>query len=291
MNLHKIYGVIFIAFFFNGYSAKAKPMDSIRMELKKGKWYVVYQMEKGQGIFSVCKKYNVERKDLESANRTDLNQLKKGDLIFVPYLVGDTLNELRNAKVMENQKNILKVAVKDTLPKMDEAHANADAIENTFNGKHIVLQGENLLKIAQKYKVTQQQLMKWNNLRSNRINTGQELIVSGALVIKPYEKWNIANSITSKASYQGSVIYNKEVIEQTGLAINNSSVQGLVMKDVPIGTWVLITNLDNAQQCVARVSSNETDKSNDYVLVYDDNIKKQINAGASLRLSIKYAIY
>ncbi|MBX2963361.1 MAG: LysM peptidoglycan-binding domain-containing protein [Cyclobacteriaceae bacterium] len=49
--------------------------------------------------------------------------------------------------------------------------------ESSFNTMHTVKQGDNLGRIAMQYGVGVQQLKEWNNLKSDRINVGQQLIV------------------------------------------------------------------------------------------------------------------
>jgi membrane-bound lytic murein transglycosylase D len=43
---------------------------------------------------------------------------------------------------------------------------------------HIVVAGENLFRISQKYNVTVEEIKKWNNLPDNNIKVGQKLIIN-----------------------------------------------------------------------------------------------------------------
>lgn len=49
--------------------------------------------------------------------------------------------------------------------------------ENTFNIMYTVRQGDNLGRIAMNHRVSIRQLKEWNNLKSDRINVGQQLII------------------------------------------------------------------------------------------------------------------
>ncbi len=74
--------------------------------------------------------------------------------------------------------------------KINEVHANADEIKAVVLRRHIVQQGETLTKIAQKYKVTVEDLTKWNALRATTIRVGEELVITRGGTIQPFEAWN-----------------------------------------------------------------------------------------------------
>lgn len=50
-----------------------------------GKQYILHQVEKGETIFSLCEKYNIEQKELVGANPQLIFGLKEADSIKIPY--------------------------------------------------------------------------------------------------------------------------------------------------------------------------------------------------------------
>lgn len=98
------------------------------------------------------------------------------DAIIVPPSQATVLppNNILNATI--NEYGIVKPQVKDpTTIRM-------------ANVRHIVVQGETLSTIAEKYNCREQDLRNWNDLSSNKLSIGQELIiVKDADVSKVYE--------------------------------------------------------------------------------------------------------
>lgn len=62
------------------------------------------------------------------------------------------------------------------LANLSELSAQAPTTIN--EGRHVVAKKQTLFRIAKKYKVSVADLMTWNNLSSENISIGQELIVS-----------------------------------------------------------------------------------------------------------------
>jgi membrane-bound lytic murein transglycosylase D len=119
---------------------------------------------------------NVEMEDLEFFNP----QYKKGIIPASaenPYLlrlpmefIGTFLNNETSLYAYKTQKGIEKEKLLEEIKKVSD------------RSLHIVRSGENLGLIARKYRVSVNQLMAWNNLRSTMIRPGQKLVVysSGA---------------------------------------------------------------------------------------------------------------
>lgn len=290
----KVLSVFFVLLL--AFAVYADPKDSVRTELIRGKRYIIHRVEKGQGLYAIARRYGVEAKQVTEANAEKSGRFKKGDLIRVPLMTIDT--SARAVKEDGKSKSLDRLPVEkiniDSLKpagtRLDEAHANADVKEAAKSRTHTVVPGETVNKIAQKYKITPQLLVKWNGIRDNRIDVGQELIIDGSLVIKPYEKWNAPNSITARSNIPQNIVATTEIVEESGFAGTDET--GMVLhKTAPAGTLMLITNIDNGKQAYVKVSGKLDDQLKNVVILLDDVTKQMLGPSTGLiRVNLKYAL-
>ncbi len=62
----------------------AKPLDSLRLELKQGKKFIVYRVLKGEKIEDIASKYETEESTLLSMNPLIQTEVKPGQIIKIP---------------------------------------------------------------------------------------------------------------------------------------------------------------------------------------------------------------
>ena len=167
---------------------------------------IVYTVKKGDSLYSISKKYNTTVDEIKKYNNLTSNLLNIGDRIIIPcnvendyknlnnnyvdYVVvkGDTLysiakkfntsvdkiielNDLKNNNLSIGQKLIV-----------DDRSGVSSVLEcfgdnNIDVQKYTVKKGESLYSIAKKFNTSVDSLKRKNNLSSNLINVGQELII------------------------------------------------------------------------------------------------------------------
>lgn len=123
----------------------ASPLDSIGVEKKNGKTYILHQVDIKESLYSISRKYGVKVDEIRAANpdlKTD--ELKVGQTILIPS----------------------KTAISSTSSKSNEAEK-----------VHIVKKGESYYKIAQRYGVDIEKLKKANN--NKEVKTGDKMIIPG----------------------------------------------------------------------------------------------------------------
>lgn len=113
--------------------------------------YVYHKILKGETVYAITKKYNVEEKKLASYNPTLNSGLKEGD-----YLI-----------IGEKKKNSSTKHVASSTP-----------ISLVTSETYTVLQSETLYGISKKLNVSQDDLLKWNPEVKDGIKQGQVLKVS-----------------------------------------------------------------------------------------------------------------
>jgi membrane-bound lytic murein transglycosylase D len=123
-----------------------------------------YEVQKGDNLFSIAKKFNVSLEDLKKWNNLDDLNVQTGSKLAL-------VNKDENA-VAEAPKTETKIV------------------------DHKVRKGEYLGSIAKKYNVTLAEIKEWNGLESNSVKLGETLIVSKKEVaineVKTSKKENIA---------------------------------------------------------------------------------------------------
>jgi LysM repeat protein len=268
----------------------AKPLDSVRVENSAGKRYIIHKVEKGQGLFAIARRYNAEVRKVIEANGEKTTHLSAGDILRIP--MQDLVVDYPQHSLKENRLAMAKAPVgnepKKTVRLIDEVHANAQEVMN--ERLHTVQAGETLSRIAARYKVTQQLLLRWNGLKTSRLEIGQELIVASSLVVKPYEKWNAPNSVSIAIAPSTRQFQIAELVEQTGLACT-SSTDTLTHHEAPVGSLILVTDLDSGRQCYVKVLGNSLSAGEHYVILLSPAIQARLGGQTAIaRVSLKYII-
>ena len=162
-------------------SSVALTPDSVGVKTIGGKKFIVHKIDKGETFYSIAKKYNITVKELEEANPDISDKIIAGKILFVPIKdtpevsIGMTKQELIKPK--DTIKKVNDVPVKQT-PKTDSvAKVISPTTKNQAPINYTVKGGDNLGIIAGKYHTTISALKAWNNLKNDRINIGQVLIV------------------------------------------------------------------------------------------------------------------
>ena len=223
-------------FMFSVGSLWASAIDSVGSEVINGKVYVLHQVSEGETVYSISVQYKVQMRDIVAVSPEVKKGLFIGMIIRVPY-VG-----------------------KQEVP-----------VAKTTQGSHKVKVGETLFSISRMYKVTVEQLMMWNNLESSTLSIGQELLVTGKVIVsaapkeepspKPEKevntKGNLIHIVTQGEGLYGVArIYNVTVdditkwnqLQSTSLSIGQELIVGLNAK----AHYVHPIRIDTAQESIGR---------------------------------------
>lgn len=161
------YNFLFAFFMFiSSYELLATPPDSLRTEKQKGKIMVVHQVEQGETLYSISKRYDAELKEIVKANKIENNTISLGQLIYIPITKEKNTKPVRTEKV-------------DSLV-VQAPPLKADSTKESESQKryHVVQPKETLYSISKMYGISIDQIKKINSLESNALSVGQSLIVS-----------------------------------------------------------------------------------------------------------------
>ena len=120
--------------------------------------FKTHTIRKGDTLNKICKKYDITKTTLLKANNLRKAKLTPGKRLRIPHLV--STYTLLSAEELAKRKN--------------QSSKNNNFIV------HTIKPGETVSEIAQKYSVSSQMIVEWNNLTSiNRIRAGQKLTLYG----------------------------------------------------------------------------------------------------------------
>ena len=249
--------------------------DSLRTENRDGQLFIIHQIDAGETLYGISRRYGVEVKKIVDANGIENNNLQLGQVISIPLKkpsqtevkpikgldkvhvvkAGETLYALgRQYKVAVEkikkwnrlQGESLDIGQEITIGKSAQKENKAANIEEVpFKGamKHFVQMGETLERISSKRNVSQDSLMSWNNLRSDNLKIGQ------ILWYRPYDR-------IGEISVSTKELYGKKVQEGVARQIDNmedSDKYLALHKTLPPGTLLEVRNLMNNKKVFVRV--------------------------------------
>jgi LysM repeat protein len=242
------------------------PFDSVGIERKGDKVYVLHKVEPKQTLFSILKRYGSSLTEYRTENPGIEEAVKTDQLVRVPY-----------------KKKVWTPAAPSSKPQTD-----ASATSSGIN-VHTVGTSEGLYRIALKYNTTMANLRLWNSLASDNLQPGQQLVVTEQEYLKrkregtpapippkpapevatpkapepvkpaPVEQPKTEEKDDKPTSRTEPVNDGnlKNVIEK-GVAelidVEDSSGKYLALhRTAPIGTMVMITNESNNQKVYVKV--------------------------------------
>lgn len=295
--------IALLLFVLAGTTSYAIQADSIGTKVKNGKVYILHQVEKGDGMYAISKRYNVPLAELIAENPGSESVIKIGQIIWVPT----------------GEEATVEPRVEDFFDRTDshqpkEAEPVKDST-STFAVYHTVSKGETLFAIARKYNTSVHVIKDLNNLSSDVLSEGQKLLVPNEAgfvevvpsidqTIKDIQKdVNASQSVkdTQRIEVEGYSIkvvrleeYNLEKVEETGtyLAAGDdipSDKNFCYHFNAPIGTVIQVTNpVTNDAVFVKVIGNFDRQDSSSSIIILSDKSASAIGlkgSGASVNLS------
>lgn len=182
------------------FSVFPNPADSVGLERRGDKVYIVHRVETKETLFGISRRYKVPMSQILEVNPDAKKGLDIGQLILIPYVETTPLAQSGGIHVVKPSETLYfisklyEVSVEDIkkwnnlernelnvgqkLRIIKKAQNKVQKDTNKGGNWHIVKAGETLFAVSRQYDVTIDQLRKWNNLSSNRISVGQRIKVS-----------------------------------------------------------------------------------------------------------------
>jgi LysM repeat protein len=125
----------------------ATESDSLRMEMIRGKQYVVYQVGPRETLYSISRRYGASVQSILEQNPTADAGLEIGQILKIPYAPRPK-----------------------TVP----------AVKTSQGIIHKVVAKETLFSLARQYNVTVDDIKFWNTLKDNSLTVGQDILIKKA---------------------------------------------------------------------------------------------------------------
>jgi len=157
--------------------AGSMPVDSIGIENRNGKTFVLHRVVPKETVFALSRRYHVPVDQIVNANPTVQSGLSVGQTVYIPratVLAPATTNQPASANTAVS--TIPAPSTTITTPTNSTA-VNTFVVDANGNKIHRVAAKQTLFSIARLYQVSTNDLIKWNKLTSNELSIGDELVV------------------------------------------------------------------------------------------------------------------
>lgn len=132
--------------------------------VKQAKDIIIYNVQKGDSLYNIARRYNLDVNDLIEYNQLFNTVLTIGQQLIIPIYDESILNNNTNNSDSTNNTN--------------NNNNNDNEINNLNNTiTYIVKSGDTLYSIAKRYNINVNELITYNNLDSNMISIGQQLSI------------------------------------------------------------------------------------------------------------------
>lgn len=293
--------------------AFAEPADSIGTKVKNGKIFILHEVEKGQGLFSISRRYGVELSRIIAANPGSDKVINVGQVLFIP-----------TDKNAPFEEKVVKDYFSQDKPATAPAEESKKSEKTTFAGYHIVQEGETLYSISKKYQTTVEVIRDLNNLGDAPLSLGQKLLVpkkeesqENKQEAKKEGQKDLEVKNTNddqretKASRKGNAVskenYSKTIEKIAEFDIEKISEKGFAGEldkeegdptrnychhhEAEVGTVIMVTNPANGKSVFVKVLKNVPLDEQDGVMIYmTEAARKSIGLDKSkARVELNYA--
>ncbi|PIQ20830.1 MAG: peptidoglycan-binding protein [Cytophagales bacterium CG18_big_fil_WC_8_21_14_2_50_42_9] len=145
--------------------AKSLPIDSVGVENRNGKTFVVHRVEPKETVFALSRRYRVAVDQIVKANANIQSGLSIGQIIYIPRAAAPGIEQPVSTPAAAG------------VPVAATAASKTFVVDAQGNKMHRVAPKQTLYAISRLYAVSPEDLKKWNKLTSNEISVGDELIV------------------------------------------------------------------------------------------------------------------
>lgn len=239
-----------------------------------------YKVQRGDSLNDIASKYDVDVADLKKWNNLRSNSIAYGRSLKI--ITGDSNAEVKKEPVKEEIIAQIKAVRHNALvtDSKSKKGISTDTLSTNKANVYVVQKGENLFAIAQKYKVTVAEIIKWNHLEGSNVHTGTTLQLKEKLTSEAEES---KEELTSAPELR-----NIEYVVQKGDNLGNIAKKfGTSLADLK--EWNNLTDNNIALGSSLIVAKNEVKINTDRATVSSFK-KKDSYAEVSKKEAISYYV-
>lgn len=228
------------------------PLDSLRTEQIDGKLFIIHQVDQGETLYALSRRYKTSIPNIISHNPSAKMDLKVGAMMKIPLSapsaidgsemishqvksketlfsiahlyevkVGDikSWNNLTTNELSIGQNIYVKSSVKPVI--------SITKIDSNIYATHQLQKGETLYSLSKKYKTSVDQLRSWNNLQDNTLSIRQLLIVGKKAIPTLNEVYNTKIGRDSISVDSTTNVVPTEVGSQTDITQTSDRVKNI----------------------------------------------------------------
>lgn len=306
--------LIGIIFLFISSFAFGHKTDSIGVRVKNGVTFILHQVENGDGLYGLSRKYSVPLETIIDANPGSDQVIKIGQVIWIPT----TLKPVLQDKLVSDYFNNTKVMSDADKSKNETSSGEV----STFAKYHKVLPGETLYSISKKYNTSVEMIMNLNNMTESNISVGKRILVQDGqaktVIIKKMEsspeveeneellnERNLeiqveTNTTLNSSGYSKTVEklkeYDIEKVEETGIvSVGDPQIpedKNFAMHfNAPVGQVIMVTNVVNKKSVFVKIIGNfEKPDNSAEIIKLSSYSAKSIDIKKEDKVLLSYAI-
>lgn len=160
--------------------AGSMPVDSIGIENRNGKTFVLHRVVPKETVFALSRRYHVPVDQIVNANPTVQSGLSVGQTVYIPRTTATV--SVPNPVVPASSGTSVASTTAPApgtvaTPATNTIAAKTFVVDANGNKIHRVAAKQTLFSIARLYQVTTNDIIKWNKLTTNELNIDDELVV------------------------------------------------------------------------------------------------------------------
>ncbi len=313
-------GIIALLAVFCTLSVFAHKTDSIGTKVKNDKTYIMHKVQKGDGLYSISKRYGVSLRSIVDENPGSDKVVKIDQIIWIPTSIIPVLEEKVVNDYFSNTEKLR------GSPKLEDKKSSTESV-STFAKYHKVEPGQTLYSIAKMYNTSVEMIKTLNALESDELKKGQRVLVQdGKAETKEVERKDIVETdyekmkeeiekdkyknvgfdteVETKSTQNSSgysikveklVEYNIEKVEETGtvglgkndIPADKNFAQHFV---APVGTVIMVTNPETKSTVFVKVIGNfERPANSAEIIRISTQSAAHIGVGDKSKIMISYA--
>ncbi|MEX0999099.1 MAG: LysM peptidoglycan-binding domain-containing protein [Thermodesulfobacteriota bacterium] len=244
---------------------------TVRAEIPREEISNTYVVKKGGTLGHIADKHAVKTNDLKKANNLKNNNLQIGQKLVIPNLA------VVKETVVIKETSEIKEVVTSSKTELLKTTENDSIINLTVSNVYTVQKGDTIYDLSNKFKISKDNLTKWNNLDKSNLSIGQKLYLTPNKEIRTAS--NKSEKKVSKPQYSGDYkVKNGDTLghiaSNHGISVKDlKNANNLTTNNLKIGKVLKVPVLTKQNKTVAK-SAKTVDRTSatKYTVKKDDTL-------------------